>query len=417
MGKQREEAFASTPIPLDKRKTWIAIAAIYFGNTAALSSFASGGALVSGLSFWNTAIASLIATLILLFMFFIPMGYIGAREGVNTYIIGESAFGKFGSNIATAFVITIIPCVGWYGVQVSIAADALNLAFGGNLNLVPLFMVILGLGFALPAMFGVTSMAWLDYISIPAILVITVVGVTKVLNLSGIEGVFTYEPATQKTILWGINLMVGSLVVGASFASDYTRWAKNKLSDVTYSGFAGIFPPLVLLTILGSMMALTATKLGVDQPWNIAQVLSTLGLPAIALLFVILLQWTTNITAAYSAGLAFTKVFGKSRFWWTFIAAAIGTALSLFGIIDHFMGFLELLAIFVSPAAGVIISDYFFVANRKLNPKEGVYWPGIVSWIIGGLSAYLIPAFIPALNGIIISAIVYYVYHKKIKKS
>src|SRR5690625_2175186 len=141
MGKMKEDTFATTPIPLDKRKTWLAIAAIYFGNTAALSSFASGGALVSGLNFWNTAIASLIATLILLFVFFIPMGYIGAREGVNTYIIGESAFGKIGSNIATAFVVTIIPCVGWYGVQVSIAADALNLAFGGNINLVPLFMV------------------------------------------------------------------------------------------------------------------------------------------------------------------------------------------------------------------------------------------------------------------------------------
>jgi cytosine permease len=406
-----ENAFSNSPIPLNNRKTWIGIAAIYFGNTAALSSFSSGGGLIANLTFWQTAVAALIATALLLLIFFIPMGYIGAREGVNTYVIGEAAFGKKGSTLATAFVITIIPCVGWYGVQVSIAASALDHAIGGDTNLLPLFMVVLGVLFAVPAMYGVLSMAWLDYISIPAILVITVLGVVKVLNIAGLDGVFSYVPSDSQSILWGINIMVGSLVVGASFAPDYTRWSRNKLSDVTYSGLLGIAPPLIVLTIVGSMLALTATTLGVEQAWNISEVLSVLGLPVIALLFVILLQWTTNITAAYSAGLALTKTFGWSRFWWTLIAAVVGTALSLFGIINHFLGFLGLLAIFVSPATGVIISEYFFVSRRKFQSRDGVYWPGIAAWLIGGAAAYFIPFFIPAINGVIIAAVVYYVYH------
>lgn len=164
-------------------------------------------------------------------------------------------------------------------------------------------------------------------------------------------------------------------------------------------------------------MALTATTLGVDEPWNISQVLSVLGLPAIALIFVILLQWTTNIVAAYSAGLALTKAFGWSRFWWTLIVAIVGTALSIFGIVKFFLLFLGLLAVFVSPVAGVLISEYFFVSKGQFNRKEGFYWPGIITWLIGGFVAYLIPYFIPAVNGFIISFVLYTVYHKFIKKT
>lgn len=108
---------------------------------ASLSAFAAGGSLVTSLTLTQSIIATLLTTLILIFVFYVPIGLIGAREGLNTYLIGESAFGSIGSNIATAFIITIIPCVGWYGVQVSIAADALTEVFGGNTSLTPWIMI------------------------------------------------------------------------------------------------------------------------------------------------------------------------------------------------------------------------------------------------------------------------------------
>src|SRR5690625_3231658 len=133
--------------------------------TAALSAFSTGGALISGLTLAQSIMATLLGTAILVFLFFIPTGYIGSREGLNTYMIGEAAFGSKGSNIATAFIITIIPSVGWYGVQVSIAADALTEVLGGNQSITPWIMIFLGILFCLPAMFGVVSMAWLDYLA------------------------------------------------------------------------------------------------------------------------------------------------------------------------------------------------------------------------------------------------------------
>lgn len=407
-----EDMFAKKEIPEKRRNHWITVAAIYFGMTAALSAFASGGALISGLTLSQSIIAIVAATSILVFLFYIPIGFIGSREGLNTYMIGESSFGSKGSNIATAFVISIIPNVGWYGVQVSIASDALTQVLGGNDALRPWIMITLGVIFCLPAMYGVISMAWLDYLAVPAILIITIYGFNKAISITGLEGLWSYEPATAKSILWGVNIMVGSMVVGASFVSDYTRWTKNKLSHVAYSGAAGIFPPLLILTIIAAMMGISATSLGnIDEPWNIAEVMKQLGLPMISLALVIIMQWSTNITSSYSAGLALTKVFGWSRFWWTLIAAVIGTILSLVGIMQYFVEFLGILAAFVSPAAGVILSEYYLVSRGKLNQKEGIYWPGIVSWLIGGIGALLIPLFIPAINGLVIGGLVYYFYH------
>lgn len=407
-----EGKYAKKPVPAANRKHWIAVAAIYFGMTAALAAFASGGALISGLSLSNSIIAIIIATSVLVFLFYVPTGYIGSREGLNTYMVGEAAFGSKGSNIATAFIITIIPTVGWYGVQVSIAADALTEVLGVSSSMTPVLMIILGIIFCLPAMFGVVSMAWLDYLAVPAILIITIYGFNKAVSITGLDGLWSYEPVTSQSLLWGINLMIGSMVVGASFTADYTRWTRNKLSHVTYSGIVGIFPPLLILTIIAAMMGISATSLAnVEEPWNIAAVMKHLGLPMISLALVIIMQWSTNITSSYSAGLALTKVFGWSRFWWTFIAALIGTLLSILGIMQYFIEFLGTLAAFVSPAAGVIISEYFFVSKGKLNRKEGFYWPGIIAWAVGGIGALFLPFFIPALNGMIIAIIVYYLFH------
>lgn len=407
-----EGKYAKKPIPAQNRKHWIAVAAIYFGMTAALSAFASGGALITGLNLIESIIAITIATSILVFLFYVPTGYIGTREGLNTYMIGEAAFGVKGSNVATAFIITIVPTVGWYGVQVSIAADALTEVLGVSTAMTPWLMIILGILFCLPAMFGVVSMAWLDYLAVPAIVIITIYGFNKAISITGLDGLWSYEPAISQGLIWGINLMVGSMVVGASFTADYTRWTRNKLSHVTYSGIAGIFPPLLILTIIAAMMGISATSLGdIDEPWNVAEVMQHLGLPIFSLALVIIMQWSTNITSSYSAGLALTKVFGWSRFWWTLIAALIGTLLSILGIMQYFIEFLGVLAAFVSPAAGVIISEYFLVSKGTLNRKKGVYWPGIISWAIGGIAALLLPFFIPALNGAIIAAVLYYIIH------
>ncbi|WP_083717632.1 purine-cytosine permease family protein [Siminovitchia thermophila] len=414
--KEQEEMYVQARIPDSKKKSWIGIAAIYFGMTAAISSFSAGGGLITGLNLTNSIVSAIVGSVLLVLLFFIPMGYIGAKEGLNTYVLGEYVFGKKATNFTTGMVISVLPAFGWYGVQVSIAAEAFNQMLHVG-DFTKLFIVILGLLFVIPALFGVTSMAWLDYISIPAILLITLLGFFKVMSISSMSGVFSYEPSTTQSLFWGINLILGASVAGSCFSPDYTRWIPSNVRNVSYTGILGVITPKVALTVVGSMMALTATTIGIDEPWDVSKVLAALGLPALSMILVVLLQWTTTIVAAYSAGLALTKAFGWSRFWWTFIVAVVGTCLALGGIIKFFIPFLGMLAAFVSPVAAIIITDYFFISGKQLREKGDFYWPSIVCWLIGGFSAFIIPVFIPALNAFIISMVSYYLYHNLFKKA
>jgi cytosine permease len=398
------------------RKPWTYSASIYMGMTAVISASMAGGGMIAGLTISQSIIALILGLAVLILVFFVPLGKIGASEGLNTYIIGEAAFGKQGSVIATSLVVTAIPCIAWYGIQVSIAAFAIAGVFnlgtmGGNI-----FMVVFGLLFAVPPILGIKSMAWLNYVSIPVMVVMVIVGVTKSINiLGGIEGVWAYAPETNQGILWGINLEIGMIVVGASFIADYTRWQKDKISNILASGVVGLYPFTLLLTVAGMIMSLTAVSLGVNEPWNIVEVMIKIGMPAIALVLIFLLQWTTAITSIYSSGLALTKAFGGKRYFWSIASAVLGILFSLTGIINYFLGFVSLIGIWVSPVAGVIIADYYVVSKNKLNLKEGIYWPGIISWLIGGIVAWKIQFFIPAVNAVIISGLCYIVYHKLIR--
>lgn len=166
-------------------------------------------------------------------------------------------------------------------------------------------------------------------------------------------------------------------------------------------------------------MALSSAKLGVEQTWNIVDVMVKLGMPGIALILIFMLQWTTCITAAYSSGLALKKLFGGSRVFYTLLSAIIGSVLAITGIVSYFLSFLGLIAVLIPPIAGVIITEYYFVSHRKFKPKsESIYLPGIISIVIGGIIAYFDTIFIPALTGLLLSSLIYYfisnIYIKKI---
>lgn len=407
-----EEEYTQKPIPESIRKHWFYAGSVYIGMCAVLACSMAGGGLIYGLNLSQAIWAMLLGLLALLLFFYIPLGKIGAEQGLNTYLIGECAFGKRGSDIATSFIVTAIPSIAWYGIEVEIATQALAAVIPMSKAAFNILTVIFGIVFAIPAMYGILSMAWLNWISLPIMIYIIVFGVGKAILQTGISGLFAYSPAQNMGLFWGINMQIGMIAVGCSFVADYTRWIKNRWGDVAYSGIIGLFPATTILTTAGMIMALSATSLGVKEPWNIVEVMIKLGMPAMALVLVFLLQWTTCITAAYSSGLALNKVFGKSRFFLTLISAILGTVFAVSGIVSYFLNFVSILASWVAPISSVIITEYFFVSKRNFVRKEGIYWPGIISALIGGLIAWKSKFFVPALNGMIVSGIIYYGYHR-----
>ncbi len=407
-----EEEYSQKAIPESMKKHWMYPASVFLGMCAVLISSMAGGGLISGLTFVQAILAMVLGLVVLLVAFYIPLGKIGASEGVNTYVLGECAFGKMGSNIATSLLVTILPAAAWYGVGVSVATQALASVIPMSKAAFNIVTIILGILFATPAAFGILSMAWLNWLSLPVMAFVIVFGVGKALSITGMPGILAYTPEQNLGLLWGMNLQIGMITIGCCSVADYTRWIKDENGNVTKSGVVGLFPATMLLAIAGMMMALTSTQAGVTETWNIVQVMMSIGMPSLALILVFLLQWTTSITSSYSSGLALQKIFGGSRFVLTYVFAGLGTVFALSNIISKFMDFVTLLASWVPPIAGVMIAEYYFVSEKNFNSKEKIYWPGLISAAIGGFISWKFTFFIPAVNGLIIGGLVYYLYHK-----
>ena len=147
--------------------------------------------------------------------------------------------------------------------------------------------------------------------------------------------------------------------------------------------------------------------------------------------------WTTNVTNAYSGGLALSNLLGfdESRFKITTgIAGGVGTLLAAFGVLSRFEAFLSLMSALLPSLAGVIIANYWIVGKGQretFKVQEGVSAPGLVSYLVGAFVACLtggtfasfsflawlnLPFFVGPVNGIIVSLILYVVLSKVMKK-
>ncbi|HHW03967.1 MAG TPA: hypothetical protein GXX35_14360 [Thermoanaerobacterales bacterium] len=157
-----EEEYSQKPIPQSMRKHWFYAASVYIGMCAVLACSMAGGGLIYGLTLSQAIVAMFLGLVALLVLFYIPLGKIGAEQGLNTYLIGECAFGKRGSDIATSFIVTVIPCIAWYGIEVSIATQAMAAVIPMSKTVFNIVTLIFGIVFAIPAMYGIISMAWLN---------------------------------------------------------------------------------------------------------------------------------------------------------------------------------------------------------------------------------------------------------------
>ncbi len=150
-----------------------------------------------------------------------------------------------------------------------------------------------------------------------------------------------------------------------------------------------------------------------DSPsWDITEVLENLGFNWVAFLILLLAAWSTNVSNAYSGGLALNTVFPTmKRETLTIIAGLIGTAIAASGIIFKFQEFLGLLSMTISGIAGVMWVDYYILNKKSLKFKEGTNVVAILSWIVAFVVSFLTDRygiFIPPINAIIVGGLLYY---------
>jgi cytosine permease len=269
----------------------------------------------------------------------------------------------------------------------------------------------------LTAMFGYNAVKYLNYIAVPLLVIVFVYALIRVFTTGGGSAIVAYKPVTSMGILAGVNMVVATFAVGGVISADYSRYA-HKRADVVKSTVLGVLPAGLVVLLVGAVCSIAAGN------YDISQVLTKLGVPAVGLIALILATWTTNVANAYSGGLAVSNIFGldESKFKIaTGIAGLLGAVLGAFGIMGKFTIFLNIMTSFIPPVAGVCIAAYWIVGRGKhenFSVKAGWNIAGLLAFVISAAVAYItssvFPFFIAPINGIVLAIVLYVVFSKVI---
>lgn len=384
-----------------ERVGWKAPLFNILGSNVAISELMVGGALVAGMTFKQLLATSIIGNLMLVFIL-ILQGNIGMREGLDTYSLAESTFGLKGGKWIISLILAITS-FGWFGVQAGVAGLSLLRIFP-NLNLT-ISVIVLGLLMMCFAVLGFSAMAKFNYLAVPPLIIMMIWGMFKALSINGFESILSYTPASQMTIVEGLNIVIGVVIVGTIISPDQLRYTRS-LNDIVIISIIGF-------ALISLFQQVSAGVLAMDSPsWDITEVLENLGFNWVAFLILLLAAWSTNVSNAYSGGLALNTVFPTmKRETLTIIAGLIGTAIAASGIIFKFQEFLGLLSMTISGIAGVMWVDYYILNKKSLKFKEGTNVVAILSWIVAFFVSFLTDRygiFIPPINAIIVGGLLYY---------
>lgn len=424
-------------IKAEQRQSWTSIAMVWAGGMICVPCLMVGGVLASGGLSIGEIVASIIIGYGLICAYMIFIGMQACDTGLPVSVMAEGALGKQGARFIISTILTIA-CIGWFGIQSATCGSAFAsmLASMRGLESPSDFMVILctivwGIIMLITACAGFKGLKWLNYIAVPLLVIVCIYGIVAgITQNNGMAAIAGYAPAQSAGIVFGISMTVASFALGGVISADYCRFAKNR-GDVVKSSLVGVIPAGLFMLLTGAVMSI------VTGQYDISAILASLGVPIIGLIALVLATWTTNVTNAYSGGLALSNLLGfdESKFKITTgVAGAVGTVLAAFGLLNAFQGFLSLMSGLIPPLAGVIIAHYWIVCKGKSgNFKIGgnISAVGLVSYAVGAVIACItggtfanfpglvaaapflnVPFFVGPVNGIVVSLVLYVILAK-----
>lgn len=416
MADKGKTTFSGFEIKPEQRQSWISLAMIWIGAMICVPCLMVGGFLGMGFTLGGVIGCILIGyTIVCTYMCF--MGMQSCDTGLPTVSMASGPLGTKGAQYIISALLAIA-CVGWFGIQSAVCGASFSAMIGSMTGFViPVWVSSLFWGalMLVTAMFGYKALKYLNFIAVPALVLVLIYGVyAAITKNNGIAVVAAYTPVAPMTLVQGVSLAVATFALGGVISGDYSRYAKNR-GDVVKSSVLGVIPVGLLMMVIGAVLTI------VTGQYDISAVLAAVGVPAFGLVALVLATWTTNVTNAYSGGIAFSSLIGVGEKGFkiaTGVAGAIGTVLAAVGIMNQFQGFLSILTAFIPPVAGVIMADYWIIGKgKKENFKitEGFNWIGITAFAVGAAVAYCtgsVPSmifFVGPINGIVVSMVLYIV--------
>ena len=426
-----QEKLSGFEVQESQRQSWLSIAAVWAGGMICVPCLMIGGVLTGGgLSLSEIIISILIGYgLICLYMIFIGMQ--ACDTGLPVSVMASGALGEKGARYVISTLIAIA-CIGWFGIQSATCGQAFAamvaplLGMEASPTFVSVSSILWGIIMLATACAGFKGLKWLNYIAVPLLVIVCLYGlIAGITTHNGGAAISAYAPETSAGLVYGISMVVASFALGGVISADYCRFAKSR-GDVVKSSIVGVMPAGLFMLLTGALMSI------VTGQYDISAILVSLGVPVLGLIALVLATWTTNVTNAYSGGLALSNLLGftESKFAVTTgVAGGIGTLLAAFGLLNAFQGFLSLMSALIPPLAGVIIAAYWITGRGKRENftfRPGFSAPGLIAFLAGALVACVTggtfasfpglvaavpflntPFFVGPVNGIVISLVLY----------
>ncbi|HET7062926.1 MAG TPA: NCS1 family nucleobase:cation symporter-1 [Rudaea sp.] len=388
--------------PEQRTWAWYHYAALWVGMVMCIPSYTLAAGLIDqGMSPWQAVATVLLGNAIVL----VPMlmiGHAGAKYGIPYAVLVRSSFGTVGARLP-ALLRAIVAC-GWYGIQTWFGGLAmytlLNILTGNALHADPLPVLGINLGqlvcflafWALQLYFvvhGTDSIRWLETFSAPIKIVMCLVLVWWAIDSAGGFGTMMDMPSQfvaggkKEGQFWNVfwpslTAMVGFWATLALNIPDFTRFARSQ-RDQLIGQTIGLPLPMGLLALM-SVIVTSATVViyskAIWDPVDLSAKFTGIGV-GVALFILTLDTMCVNLAAnlvgpaydfaslapkriSYRTGGLMTAFIALLAMPWKILASTQGY------IFTWLVGYSALLG----PVAGIMLVDYYFLRDTRLDVAE-----------------------------------------------
>ncbi|MET3504612.1 cytosine permease [Halalkalibacter oceani] len=391
---------------------------LWVGIAVQLATFTTAAQLYPSLSPGQIVTAALLGNLVVAALL-VLLGDFGIKYGIPYAVYIRACFGYLGTHIPAT--VRAIPAIFWFGFQTWMGAFALNeittiLFDYSNLTLL---IILFGAIQIINTAMGIDAIKKFEILAAPSILIIGVYLQYLIMTQFDItfSSLFALEGDGGLSLGYGIVVFMGMYITMALNASDFTRFLKVKNADKKGSWFKankgsavsqvlGLLSSMILFTIIGMTSGVATGN------WNPIETMTAVlgeGSPLVLVLclaFVILAQWSTNISAnLLPPGYIIVNYFPKKITFATgaIIAGTIGLVMQPWAFADALPQILIIISALLSPIAGIMFCDYYFLRKRQLNIEELYqsggqyeYWNNVnpaalIAYVPAGLSVFFFP--------------------------
>lgn len=397
-----EEEFEHVPVPQERRKSLMSVAAVRFGFPMILTNALFGGIYVAFLGFWTGVLAMLVGNVVLS-VYVGMLSYRAGSTGRSFALQAQQTFGRYGYVVVSGFLATLV--IGWFAFQTGLTGQTLQTSFGANAFLMTL---IAGVLYIAVTFVGIRALAILGWVSAPLFVVLAAVAIFLVTRENGLGDVFSYTPApgvagAAGALTFGavVSVTIAGFVDSGTMTADFTRWSKNGRQGALAAFFAFPVANMISMLVGGVIVAAGASGDPTTVGGDFLPILADGGpvLAVVAVLFVFINLGSVCTHCLYNGAVGWSYITGGKMRLLTVVLGVIGVIAALAGIWSLFLNWLNLLGVLVPPLGAIIIMDQL-VLRREVVDDTLVSWrpTAFFSWAFAAGVALLVNSQAPQLS-------------------